>query len=72
MSFGVALKYGEYEVCLQSEFPGHLSLEPCLSSRLWESGTLASRPMKVGSWLKGMEGGAVFGPELQSLVLGMR
>lgn len=27
MSFGVALKYGEYEVCLQSEFPGHLSLE---------------------------------------------
>lgn len=27
MSFGIALKYAEYEVCLQSEFPGYLSLE---------------------------------------------
>lgn len=40
MSFGVALKYGEYEVCLQSEFPRQLSLE---------LGAL-SVPLFMGEW----------------------
>lgn len=78
MSFGVALKHGEYEVYHQSGFPEHLSLGlgawglvcPTAYGRVEH---LPQGPGKLGAWLSQRNGGgAVLGPELQGLVLGMR
>lgn len=44
---------------------------PCLSPCLWESGILAPRPMKVQVLAQRNGDGAVLGPELQDLVLGV-
>lgn len=45
--FGVALKYGKYEVCFHSGFPGHLSLGLCLFPCIWKNGTFVPKPVKV-------------------------